>query len=261
MSVNSLIQRLERNRQKVKLIGLASLFKVKYPTSSEGAHLKLKLPIVKNDVFLRKHSIDLKVFKYVFYDQFHKPIPEVRLRKNPVIVDLGANIGLSILTFNYWYPGSRIIGYEMDEDNYELAKKNTSSLSNVQLINKAVHHKPTIVYYDKHGREDGYSAVTAPGNSDATSVSAVSISDIIRDNALSSIDYLKMDIEGAEIDILNNSDLSWLDHVDNIDIEFHLEESEDLAPYIKTLEKKGFSTYLKKDHWSSISAIKIAQKQ
>lgn len=257
---DNLIRRLQRNRKKIELIGLGSLFRVKYSSSSSEPYIKLNLPIVKNPVTLRNQTIDLKVFKYVFYDQWHKPISEVKLGSKPIVVDLGTNIGLSILTFNYWFPGATIIGYEMDRQNYDLAVKNTSSLRNVHLVNKAVNSVSTVVHYLKSGREDAYSIGSSEDGPGVNSVSAVSMAEVLSENNLSKIDYLKMDVEGAEIDIFLKGDLAWLKQVENLNVEFHLEDDNDIKIYVKILEEQGFKVYIKEDHWASLTAIRNANR-
>lgn len=44
--------------------------------------------------------------------------------RQPLIVDVGSNIGISILYFKTLYPGAQIIAFEPDPDTYELLKRN-----------------------------------------------------------------------------------------------------------------------------------------
>src|SRR5262249_38196151 len=58
----------------------------------------------------------------------------------PLILDCGANIGLSVIYFKMLFPGSRIIAYEPDLEIFRTLKKNLSQFDypDVDLINKAV---------------------------------------------------------------------------------------------------------------------------
>ena len=67
-----------------------------------------------------------------------------------------------------------------------------------------------------------------------------------------------MDIEGAEKDILTHHDLSWLDYVNSINIEMHLNEEESIDAYIKIIEDQGFKAWKDTNHISSIIAVKKA---
>jgi len=241
------------------MAGIATIFKIKFPCLATDELIKLNLPIIDNTVYLRNNSIDRRVFTYVFYSRWHQPIPEVTISNTPVIVDLGTNIGLSVITFKHWYPEARIIGYEMDRENFELAKKNTISLQNVHLVNKAIHHKSTNVSYEKSGREDAYTITPHKQGFSAITVEAITMSDVLVENNIKMIDYLKMDIEGAELDIMSSADLSWLKKVRNINIEFHLKEDRAISKYIGILEEIGFKVYVNTEHWASITAINLAK--
>src|SRR5690242_15479864 len=48
------------------------------------------------------------------------------VRQNPLIIDGGSNIGMSILYFKRIYPDARIIGFEPDPDIYQLLNNNLS---------------------------------------------------------------------------------------------------------------------------------------
>ena len=68
-----------------------------------------------------------------------------------------------------------------------------------------------------------------------------------------------MDIEGAEINIFNEKDLSWLDIVQSLNIEFHNITSDKLQIYIDILIAKNFIAYKSSNHWLSILAYKPNQ--
>jgi predicted RNA methylase len=59
----------------------------------------------------------------------------------PVIVDVGSNIGLAILFFKRLYPASTVIGFEPDPGAFEVLKRNIADdrLRGVQVLNEAVH--------------------------------------------------------------------------------------------------------------------------
>lgn len=52
-------------------------------------------------------------------------------------------------------------------------------------------------------------------------VRAITVEDILERYALQRIDLLKIDIEGAELELFSAGDLTWLDRVDCIAIELH----------------------------------------
>src|ERR1700704_3274168 len=57
-------------------------------------------------IYVRRGSIiDRDVIKYVFYNQYH--LPSKKLPDQSIILDLGCNIGLTIVHFNKLYPDAR----------------------------------------------------------------------------------------------------------------------------------------------------------
>ena len=48
-------------------------------------------------------------------------------KKQPLILDCGSNIGMSILFFKMLYPGARIIGFEPDPDTFEILRADPES--------------------------------------------------------------------------------------------------------------------------------------
>jgi tRNA1(Val) A37 N6-methylase TrmN6 len=56
-----------------------------------------------------------------------------KISTNPVFLDLGSNIGLTIAHMKQIYPTSKIVGYEMNKENYILAKENTNAVMMFKL--------------------------------------------------------------------------------------------------------------------------------
>lgn len=219
--------------------------------------VKLNLNGLGHDIKIRKNFIDKEVVGYVFADQYHLPPKEVSLPENPVILDLGSNIGLTIVHLKQVYPRATIYAYEMNTDNYWLAKYNTKSYNDVHVHNQAIWIENTTVSYNPSSDFDAYSLKEKADGDNSIKIKSTTISTIIETYNLTKIDFIKMDIEGAEEDILKNEDLSWLKIVNALNIEMHLDENESVEPYLKILEKHGFKAWKDIKHWSSIMAVKI----
>ncbi len=197
-------------------------------------------------IWIRRSAIiDRDVIKYVFYNQYHLPLQDLS-GKNAIILDLGCNIGLTLLHFRQLFPKAVLIGYETDLENYEIAQKNTASLVQCRIHNQAVWTEATNVNYAATGDEDAYHIDVkklSAGSSKTKMVTAVAIRDILKENGLTWIDYLKMDIEGSESDIFLASELDWLSHVNELNIEIH--GADGMEAIQKLLMKNGF--YCQKD--------------
>lgn len=131
------------------------------------------------------------------------------------ILDLGCHGGYTTLDLALCYPDARVYGVEMDEAMAKVAKKNTKGLATIH--NCAVWDKNTIVYYEPLGSSNMRRSV--PHLPAGIPVEAQTIETILGRLRIDSVDYLKMDIEGAEWDVLHDTD--WHDSVRTMYIEVH----------------------------------------
>jgi FkbM family methyltransferase len=117
----------------------------------------------------------------------------------PRILDLGANIGLSVLFFKNLYPRAKITAFEADPHIFCYLERNVheNGFSDVELVNKAAWHEEAILAFHSEGADGG--RVAASGDGRMIEVEAVDISRLLEE---SSFDFLKMDIEGAEEQVL-----------------------------------------------------------
>jgi len=131
----------------------------------------------------------------------------------PLIVDIGANIGVSVNYFLSRYPHARIIAYEADPAVFACLQHNVSAHGDrVTLINQAVWSENARLPFVQEGADGG--RLSGDGGID---VPAVDIRDVLIDK---SIDLLKIDIEGAEESVLPAC-AGMLDNVERIFIEYH----------------------------------------
>jgi FkbM family methyltransferase len=202
-------------------------------------------------VYIRSGTTDIITFQDYLESRYY--LPHYPLPEKPIIVDLGANIGLASLDYAVTYPESRIFAVEMDKANFIVANRNCSSLgTRVNLICAAVWHKIDVVCYEGAG-EDGYH-VTTPSNS-AISVETITISQLLKNHRIEKVNFLKMDIEGAEEQIFGSNELDWLEKIDQINCEIH---GKHLYQKIASkLENYGFKVCRHPHHWNSIIAKKI----
>lgn len=165
-------------------------------------------------VHLRARTSDLMVYQEVIvHDQYGCDLPE-----NPkVIVDVGANIGLTSAYFASRFPGARILAIEPEEDNFRLLRQNLRRYRNVQPIRAAL--------WSSNARVDVRDVGTGSWafqveESLAGSVPAITLSTLLKENSVSYVDVLKIDIEGAEIEVFRETP-GWLPKVGLLIIELH----------------------------------------
>jgi len=113
----------------------------------------------------------------------------------PRILDLGANIGLSVLFFKKLYPKAHITAFEADPKIFGYLTRNVhgNGYTDVQLVNKAAWHENTTLQFSAEGADGGRAAFAGDGN--IINIEAIDINQFLKDHQF---DFLKMDIEGAE---------------------------------------------------------------
>jgi FkbM family methyltransferase len=119
------------------------------------------------------------------------------------IVDLGANIGLSARYLSECYPAARVIAYEPDPEIMRLAQLNLRGHPQVTLRNcAAAGSAGSMTLHRFPGGSWGTSAfITKQVVSETFLTEAVTLDSIIAE--LGEIDILKIDIEGAEHEVLS----------------------------------------------------------
>lgn len=161
---------------------------------------------------LRRRSTDSAAYRQVFIDDdyaFDYP------RDPSVIVDAGAHIGCASVWFARRFPRARIISVELDRANFELLERNTSRLANVTAIHAALW--PTSGQVSIENPDDETWSFRA---TEGEGVGAVTIPELMERFGIDRIDLLKLDIEGAEADVLAASG-PWIGDVDMVVAELH----------------------------------------
>jgi FkbM family methyltransferase len=161
----------------------------------------------------------VNLFEEIFIDQVYSFKSS---NKNPLIVDGGSNIGLSILYFKMIYPTCRILAFEPNPKAYKLLNQNISNnhLTSVTQFNVALS--------DQEGDASLY-----PGRYSGSLTSSLfnyieqDRMELINTRKASSylheeVDLLKLDVEGSESEILNDLITSKkINLVKEMIIEFH----------------------------------------
>jgi FkbM family methyltransferase len=166
-------------------------------------------------------------------------------KEDPVILDMGAHIGLATLYFKQIYPEATITAFEPHPGNFAILQKNVleNQLNNVALVQAAVAPKDgQIVLYEAAGPGEWRSGVgiipqgwRGVQRTQPITVQAVGVLSYLENP----IDLLKMDIEGMEYEVIRTAG-EKLRNVRQMIIEVHPREGHRLAEIEKTLLSTGF---------------------
>lgn len=152
-------------------------------------------------------------YKEIFADESYKFQTN---SQTPVIYDCGSNIGTSCLYFSLNYPNSIIKAFEADPNIAKILNENLlrNNIQNIEVNNKAVWINDDGVEMSLEGADGG----SIFSDTNKVKIPSVRLKDIIEKE--SNIDLLKIDIEGAEYEVLKDCSSS-LQKVKNIIIEYH----------------------------------------
>ncbi|WP_016991060.1 FkbM family methyltransferase [Flavobacterium sp. ACAM 123] len=163
----------------------------------------------------------------------------------PVIIDCGANMGLSVLYFSKKHPNAEIIAFEPDESVLPFLEKNIQSqkINNVKLHKKAVWTEEThLKFYTDNGL--GGRIEKKYENQVPKIIKTLRLRDFL--DTQNPIDMLKMDIEGSEYEVLIDCE-DMLCNVGHIFIEYHsiYDEEQHLEDILNIVKRQGFRYHLK----------------
>jgi FkbM family methyltransferase len=170
--------------------------------------------------------------------------------KKPNIIDLGSNIGLSVIYLKTLYPSCKIEAFEADSTTCKMLQKNINNyrFRNITVNNLAV--TDTVDYVDFYSDVKGPGSPlmsTNPlriGNKNKIKVKSTKLSKVIKKR----IDFLKMDIEGSEYDVLIDLGRSKkIKLIDQINVEYHHHinfKLDNLSKFLKILENNNFGYQL-----------------
>jgi FkbM family methyltransferase len=210
--------------------------------------------LIKNKLKGSKRYFSNVEFKTPSYAVFDVAYEEIFKKENylfnadsntPLIIDCGANIGLSVAYFKTIYPQSKIIAYEADKIIFDMLKSNIHMLkyADVDLRNQAVWIEDTKLDFVSEGGLSGkILKVDDPENDSITRVDAIDFANIL----VQQVDFLKIDIEGAEVELIKHIS-PQLSMVKNMFIEYHSYSSQDqnLSALLHILEQNKFRYQIK----------------
>jgi FkbM family methyltransferase len=166
----------------------------------------------------------------------------------PRILDCGANVGLASLYFKHQWPAARITAFEPDPAIASLLRGNLqrNGAADIEVVQAAAWRAHERLTFMSEGTDSG---TLAPTHSDALAsdvepaaiqVEAVRLRDWL---ASAPVDLLKLDIEGAELDVLSDIE-SVLPGVAALHVEVHdFNPARRLLPQcLSILDRAGFVT-------------------
>jgi FkbM family methyltransferase len=177
---------------------------INYPVRLKVMHLILN--IHHKDAFLNQ-------FESIFVDEIYRFPCKV---KEPVIIDCGSNMGTSVLYCKSMYPNANVYAFEPDLQIFKVLQENIvgNRLKQVEAYNSAVWVNNEAQYFIGSQAQSG-SIIQSESK---VKVSCVRLKDFL--SQFKHIHFLKLDIEGAELAVLNDIK-DELHKIDHVFVEYH----------------------------------------
>ncbi len=201
-------------------------------------YIKLRFfhKFIKSDIYsflgYKLAYLDIKQVAHILFEVFGQNIYFFKCKTNtPVIIDIGANIGDSVIYFKWIFPKSEIYAFEPLPNAFKLLQRNikVNDFENVKIYNFGLGDNESVVklYSDKIGTS-GSSTINKKTSDYKLKLDIhehkirikklSSFKDIYRHKR---IDLIKIDIEGAEGSLLNELE-KILPRTERIIMEFHV---------------------------------------
>lgn len=196
---------------------------------STVALFRRPLRIVDSASFLASHQ-------EIFVNQIYRFSTDCAA---PTIIDAGANLGLASIYFKRLFPDAKITAIEPDSVIVDVLRSNLAAFGygDVEVICAAAWNSNKKLQFSVNHADAG--RISDDGD---VEVEGIRLRDLIEGRR---IDLLKLDIEGAEIEVLADCKSS-LDGVQRLFVEFHsfARQQQSLSTLLTILETAGFRYYI-----------------
>ena len=248
----------EPQRRKTSLYWLLTTIKIfkNWPTiywrkiRRPGSPTRLKL---RNGLIFSVECLDQNIptIAEVFEDKVYGNVETLDRAADPVIIDIGANIGSFAFYALQKEPRAKIYAFEPERNNFKALRDSIAlnKFSQVVPINKAVAASDgtrTLLINDKESGKNSF--FHNKGWQFKEEVSCTTLDRIFSDYAIDHCSLLKVDCEGAEYEIFESASDETLAHIDSIILEWHPVADKSVTDIESRLAKAHMKVVFDREH-------------
>lgn len=195
------------HKQLLKRLAVDSDFGDYFRIQGMKLFFKPDFPVVNQEYFLRGITQIIKE-TFILPDHF---CPQATIHAGDVVLDIGAAIGTTALIFSHLAgEKGRVIAFEPVMAGVLRTNVRANNLNNVEVVEKGVADKcgVTEIEISDYGVDASICRrnYTRGYYQNTRSINLISLDEFIRLNPLPKIDFIKMDIEGAEESALRGAE-------------------------------------------------------
>jgi len=193
-------------------------------TTPDGSVVQVNIDRLQHPLYARSGTPDaVEIVHSVIREAYGKYLPEGEVK---FVVDAGAYIGDATAWYLSRFPASRVVALEPNPESFAMLQRNCAAYgSRARTINGAL-------WFQDGNLDLVFDPTTPTGNSVAHRESsgskkcaAFSLQTILEQSGAAEIDILKVDIEGAELELFSTDADPWLSRTRYITMEIHSDEA------------------------------------
>jgi len=199
-----------------------------------------KYNVLKDYKYNNPHDKDpalslYEIFVTKIYDKFFE------VKEGDVVVDIGGNLGL----FSYYSlckGAKQVYCFEPSPQSYNCIIENFN-IDNLVVEKAAVGSKDGEVTFNINPESSINSSMfVSDKNSQTITCKSINFNNYIENNNIDKINYLKIDCEGAEYEIIESLNEHYLtNNINKICLEYHLNKNGEINTILNKLKKCGFN--------------------
>ncbi len=213
----------------------------------------------KEIVFKLESEADQSVFEEVFVDRDYRVIDDVIEKASGLIIDAGAHIGCFSVYASIQNPRAKILAYEPEERNFASLKENLkmNGCKNVDAKNLAI--------WKEEGEKELFLSEDSHNHSFFADGAAKKVHCTTLDKVLNKrwkdwrCELVKLDVEGAEFEILENLQKEVFEKVKVWCIEYHEYGDFKSQRLVAILQKNGLKVKIFPSRYDSRMGLIIAR--
>lgn len=218
-------------RDKLALMLESAWFHLHHNRAGKMLEAQVKVGGLQPSLRMRRYGGDIFIFHEVLRCGVYDFPCDVLNAEPKVVVDLGANIGLSALQLASRFPGARLVCVEPHPENAQLLRHNLACLGDrARVVEVAVADRAGKIGLSLEAEH--YNASLVRDGTEVVEVAALTMNDVMQISGITEIDLLKMDIEGAEYLILKSRP-EWLSHVTLLLAELHGPHQSEMISWLR----------------------------
>ena len=172
-----------------------------------GLHEQFKTEMVGDFLVTYEPSTDIggKLYMGEMFEKDELTIASQYIKRDSTILDIGANIGLHALGFSAMANDGLVIAFEPQPKTFRTLEKNIiqNGVKNIIPLNLAIAQAPKIAEFYVMA-DDAYSSLIDTGRKKLTETIKVLCASVDGVLADVKVDFVKIDVEGLELNVLQS---------------------------------------------------------